>query len=119
MAKRKTSKVFINKDGELKAFLWADVGADGSVMIGIPAKVKSKLELIMDTDRDYRPEDLYVEDGLAEEKISFHPSGFFKMMGKVGKSKGVSDRVTVKGTPLADIRTPHRMLDFILPADIY
>lgn len=118
MAKRKTSKVFINKRGSVKAFLWADVGADGSVMIGVPAKTKSNLMLIMDAERDYHPQDLYTEEARDSEKISFHSSGQYKMVGKVGKNKGSADRVTVRGPRLADIRAPRRMIDFMLPQEI-
>jgi hypothetical protein len=114
----KHSNIFIEKQGALKVFLWANVGKDGSVMIGIPGEIKSYIELIIDHDKEYRPEELYVEENKGVEKVSFHPSGIFKMSGKVGKSKSSLDRVTVKGPPLADIIEPRRMMDFILPVNI-
>ena len=47
-------------------------------------------------------------------KLSFHPSGHFKMTALLGDAEDAIDRVTVVGPRLEEIVGPERMVEILL-----
>jgi len=96
--------------------MWANVGPDGSIMIGFPFKGKQQVVSVIDEKLgELRPPTLITEDIIGRFKISFHPSGQFKLLAKMGRTADEIDRLTVEGPRLADINAPRRMVEFCLP----
>jgi hypothetical protein len=107
MPKRKTSKVFVKRGDSLSTLLWADMSdKDGSVMLGIPAKGSGGILHVSDTDVQYPSHELITEESKGHEKISFHVSGQYKLLSKVGKTEDTLDRATVEGVRLSEIQEP-------------
>jgi hypothetical protein len=115
----KSAKVFIRKDGELCEFMWTDLGPDGSVMMGLLGAVAEEVEYIHDALRGTtRKPDFVTQPSYGMHKISFHPSGRYKLMSKLGLGDDTLDRVTVDGPPLSEIVAPRRMLEIMLPRSL-
>jgi len=107
LAKPKSAKVFIKNGSDVKAFMWAIVGSDGSVMMGLPWESEEAIALVMDEELgNLRQEDLVTEGYTGKSKISFHPSGQYKFNCRMGKTKEAIDRVTVTGPPFDEIKSP-------------
>jgi hypothetical protein len=114
--RRKSCKVFIRRGGETVEFMWANVIDDGSVLIGLPAGAQEEVDFAVDGLRgEIRKPQLITERRLGQPKISFHPTGKYKLEGRMGLEPNAVDRATVDGPPLADISTPRRMLEVLLP----
>ena len=119
MAKPKSSKVFIKKGDAVKAFMWAIVGSDGSVMMGFPWESEEAIALVMDKELgNLRKEDLVTEGYTGKSKISFHKSGHFKLNCRMGKTEEAIDRVTVTGPPFEEIKEPNKLAELLLPEDL-
>lgn len=112
----KSSKVFIQRDGKLSELMWTDLGSDGSVMMGLLGEVVEEVEYVHGAVRGtIRKPDFVTRPSYGMHKISFHPSGRYKLMSSVGLADDAVDRVTVDGPPLAEISAPRRMLEVVLP----
>jgi len=119
LAKPKSAKVFIKNGSDVKAFMWAIVGSDGSVMMGLPWESEEAIALVMDEELgNLRQEDLVTEGYTGKSKISFHPSGQYKFNCRMGKTKEAIDRVTVTGPPFDEIKSPHRLAELLLPEEL-
>ena len=117
--RRKSVKVFIRRDGELCELMWTELGPDGSVMMGLLGEVAEEVEYVHDAVRGtIRKPDFATQPNHGTHKISFHPSGRYKLMSKLGLGDHMLDRVTVDGPPLADIAAPRRMLEIVLPRSL-
>ena len=112
----RSSKVFIKRGTETTPFMWADLMADGSVMMGLLGEVLEEVEWVADVRGEVRRPTLITEAKQGRSKITFHPSGRAKLSVRVGVDRTMMDRATVQTPPLADIVTPRRMLEMILPA---
>ena len=114
-----SSKIFIKRGAETSAFMWADVGSDGSVMMGLLGKVAEEVEFASDAlHGQVRQPTLLTQQQVGSSKISFHPTGLYKLSARMGLSSDAMDRATIQGTPLADISAPQRMLEIILPTTL-
>jgi len=120
MAKGQSSKVFIKKGNQYFLFLFALLMEDETVIIGYPAKVKSGIKFVNDkVHGELRPPDLYApEEVNTASKISFHPSGQYKLTSKMARTFGEVDRATIVGPRLKEILTPRRMAEFLIPDEI-
>lgn len=115
MARPKSAKIFIRALDGLTEFMWANVIADGTVLLGFPWDGKQLVELVMDDVTDLGPADIVTREVFGKPKISFHPSGQFKLSALMGKSEDAVDRVTVVGPKLSDITGPERMAEVLIP----
>ena len=115
MSKPHSSKIFIRYNGELCDFMWANVGPDGTAMFCFVENGKHLIETIFDEKLgELRPGDFIEEKKLNNPKISFHPSGRYKLSTRVGLSSDSIDRCTIIGIPLKEISTPRRMMEVLL-----
>lgn len=119
MTRPKSIKVFIKAQGQLCAFMWANVGPDGSVMMGFPSGGKEQIELVLDEELgELRPPTLLTAEEVHYPKVTFHPSGQFKLSVKMGKTSDAIDRATVSGPRLEDISDPRHMLEILIPRNL-
>ena len=119
MPKQKSSKVFLKNGDSEKVFMWAIVGSDGSVMMGLPWETNEDLALVMDEELGDLKRDEVVSQGYTgRSKISFHKSGHFKLDSRMGKTEKAIDRITVKGPSFDKITTPVRLAELLLPESI-
>lgn len=99
--------------------MWANVGPDGSVMIGFPSKGKQQVVSAIDEKLgELRPPTVIKEEVIGRFKINFHPSGQVKVTAKMGRTADAIDRATVEGPRLADISDPRRMVELLLPKEL-
>jgi len=118
MSRLKSNKILIKRGQELYQFMWANVGPDGSVLVGFPVKGKQQVVSVVDEKLgELRPPYIATEDVIGLFKISFHPSGQFKLMAKMGRKTNKIDRVTIDGPKLLDIYDPRRMIEVLLPKE--
>jgi hypothetical protein len=116
LARPKSSKILIKRGDEMYSLMWANVGPDGSIMIGFPLKGKQQVISVIDKNiGELRPPSLITEDVIGRFKISFHPSGQVKLTTKMGKDADAIDRVTVECSRFEDINGPRRIVEFLLP----
>lgn len=116
MPRRRSSKILIKRRGRLFAFMWADMTTDGSVMMGFSFDGSQAVELVLDKELGaLRPPALITTECVGRPKLTFHPSGQFKLTAQMGKGSDAVDRATVLGPRLADIVEPRRMLEVLLP----
>ncbi|MEW6657089.1 MAG: hypothetical protein AB1424_00360 [Thermodesulfobacteriota bacterium] len=114
----KSNKILIKRGKEFYQFMWANLGHDGTVFIGFPGKGKHHIVSVIDDKiGEIQPHSIATEDFVGPFKISFHPSGQFKLMSKMGRQSDAIDRVTVEGPKLSDISEPRRMIEILLPQD--
>ena len=119
MARPKSAKVFLKNGADTKAFMWAIVGSDGTVMMGFPWESKEAIALVMDEELgNLTKEDLVTEGYTGKSKISFHKSGHFKHNCRMGKTEEAIDRVTVTGPSFDEIKSPHRLAELLLPEEL-
>lgn len=72
MARRKSSKIYIKKVEKIFDFMWANVGPDGSVMIGLPFEGEEDVELILDEELgELRPSTILTEKQFVAPKSVF------------------------------------------------
>ena len=114
--RRKSSKVFIRSSDDTVEFMWANVLTDGSVKMGLLSDGTEEIELAVDPIRgEIRKPNLFTEQKLGRSEVTFHPSGKYKLTGRMGLHREEFDRATVEGPPLAAISEPRRMLEVVLP----
>jgi hypothetical protein len=119
MSRPKSSKIFIKDGNNTNALMWATVGTDDSVMMGFPWSSTESVELVMDKELgSLRKEEIFSTEFAGSSKINFHRSGSYKLSCEMGKNESSTDRVTVEGTPLANISTPLRMAEILIPSKI-
>jgi hypothetical protein len=112
----KAAKVYVKRGDKLYSFMWANVGPDGSVMLGFTFSGTEEVELVLDEELgDIRPPNVITKENVGQPKISFHASGQYKLTAKMGKTADSVDRATVEGPKLADISEPRRMVELLLP----
>lgn len=118
-AKPKAAKIYIRAGDNLHSFMWANVGPDGSVMLGFTFAGNEEVELVLDDKMGElrRPHILTLEN-VGQSKISFHSSGQYKLSSQMGKATDSVDRATVEGPKLADITEPRRMVELLLPKSL-
>jgi hypothetical protein len=116
MARPNSSKILVKRGKKLHSLMWANITRDGTVIIGFPSQGKEHVELVIDGELgELRPPEVVTEVFVGRPKISFHPSGQYKLETRVGKTTDSMDRVTVECPPLADISDPRRMVELLLP----
>jgi hypothetical protein len=104
MSRPKSSKILIKRGEEFFQFMWANLGPDGSILTGFPEKGKHQVVSVIDEKSgELRPPFVVTGDVVDRFKISFHPSGQYKLITKMGRTYDSIDRVTVVGPRLADI----------------
>ena len=118
MARPKSSKIFIQTQEGLTEFMWANMTADGTIILGFPWEGKQLVELVMNNEEHLHPKDIVIKEVIGKPKISFHPSGQFKLTALMGKSESAIDRVTVNGPQLSDISGPERMVEILIPKQL-
>jgi len=113
------SRIFVRSGETLFDFMWADVSADGSVLMGLTQDGDGGVELVLDPDLgELRPQDIVAPTSVGALKLSFHATGQYKLSATMGKDHCSLDRATVTGPRLADISEPRRMAEFLLPAQL-
>lgn len=115
MAKPKSAKIYIRVEDRLYDFMWANVMADESVVMGLRFEGQQQIELVAEHDGQRRPPQIEAPRIVCHPKISFHRSGHYKLDAKVGLTPSLVDRSTVIGPRLEDIDEPRRMLEVLLP----
>jgi hypothetical protein len=115
----KHSRIFVKSGDSLFDFMWADVSADGSVIIGLTQDGDGGIELVLDPELgELRPQDIVAPTSVGALKLSFHATGQYKLTARMGKDQCSLDRATVTGPRLIDILEPRRMAEFLLPAQL-
>jgi len=115
MAKPKSAKVYIRVGDCLFDFMWANVISDGSVIMGLRFQGQQQIEVVAERDRQLRPPQIEALRIVCHPKISFHPSGHYKLDAQVGLTATSIDRATVTGPRFENIDEPCRMLEVLLP----
>lgn len=115
MTKPKSAKIYIRVEDRLFDFMWANMMPDASVILGLRFAGQQQIELVAERDGQLRPPEIESPRIVCYPKISFHPSGRYKLDAKVGLSRTSIDRSTVVGPRLEDIGEPRRMLEVLLP----
>ena len=115
MAKPKSAKVYIRVGDCLFDFMWANVISDGSVIMGLRFQGQQHIEVVAERDRQLRPPQIEALRIVCHPKISFHPSGHYKLDAQVGLTATSIDRATVTGPRFENIDEPCRMLEVLLP----
>jgi hypothetical protein len=101
---------------ESGTFMSAWVRKDGTVCMGFPGKWREWVEVVSDPDfGEIRPPTTFTEESDRDFKISFHPTGEYKLHAKMGKPTESSDRVTIVGPRFGEIASPRRMVEILLP----
>lgn len=119
MPRPKSSKIFIKNGADVRPLLWATVGPDGSVMMGFPWSSTESIELVMDKELgNLKKEEIFCTEYAGSSKISFHPSGHYKLSCMTGRTATKIARTTVIGPPLTEITTPRRMAELLLAENI-
>jgi hypothetical protein len=115
MAQPRSAKILISVDGRPFDFMWATVMPDASVIMGFRFEGSQQIELVAERDRQLRPPLLQAPRIVCYPKISFHPSGQYKLDATMGLTEESMDWSTVVGPRLQDIQQPRRMLEVLLP----
>lgn len=116
MARTKSSKIFIKLKDHLCDFMWANIGPDGSVMLGFFTKGDEKTILILSDEGEIKASDIEHGKFLPNPKINFHKSGICKLTTQIGLTKGSIDRCSIIiGKPIEEIIEPKRMLEVLIP----
>jgi len=116
MARPKSAKIYIRRGENLYSFMWANVGPDGSVMLGFSFHGKEEVELVLDKELgELRPPAVVTKETIGRPKMSFHSSGHYKLTAEMGKNLDAVDRATIEGPRLTDIIDPRRMVELLLP----
>lgn len=116
MAKFHSSKIFINHSNGLCDFLWANMSSDGSVIIGFSERGNETTHAIFDKERgELRPNDFKESVPIPNPKITFHPTGKYKLTTRIGLTEDSVDRCTVLGTPFINIIEPILLMEVLIP----
>jgi hypothetical protein len=118
MTRPKSAKIYIRSADRITEFMWANVTNDGTVLLGFPWESTQSVELVMNDVGNLSPSDIVTKDVFGKPKISFHPSGQFKLSALMGKSEESVDRVTVMGPKLAEISGPERIVEILIPKQL-
>ena len=119
MARPKSARVYIRVEDRLFDFMWANVGPDGTVLMGLGFEGEQQIELVIDRDLgELRPPNIQAPRLVRKPKISFHSSGHYKLDVQMGLDPNALDRSTVVGPRLEEITGPRRMLELLLPAQL-
>jgi hypothetical protein len=119
MTRSPSAKIYIKVNEQICNFMWANVGADSSVMIGFQGSGSEKLRFILDQNIGHvEASNVQIRKSLGRPKISFHESGNYKLSTFVGLNSQCIDRCTIVGTPLSEIRKPRRMMEILIPKSL-
>ena len=87
------SRIFVKAGENLFDFMWADVSADGSVLMGLTQEGDGGVELVLDPDLgELRPQDIVAPTSVGALKLSFHATGQYKLSARMGKDRCSLDR---------------------------
>jgi hypothetical protein len=99
--------------------MWANIDQAWNVMIGFRGHASTKITEVRDSSLGTLQEGDFLAGSPASiERITFHTSGLRKMQSEIGLSPNSMDRVTLKGTPLREIREPRRLLELRIPPEV-
>jgi hypothetical protein len=99
--------------------MWADVSADGTIVMGFRFPGHSEVELVLDKELgEMRPPHVITTQVFGPPKLTFHATGHYKLTAPMGKALDSMDRATVVGPKLSNINKPRRMAEILLPADL-
>lgn len=116
MARPKSAKVYVRVGDRLFDFMWANIGPDGTVMMGFRFEGQQQVELVVDRCLgELRPPNIESPHHVSKPKISFHPSGHYKLDVQMGFNPCAIDRSTVIGPRLEEISAPRRMAELLFP----
>jgi len=119
MARTKHCRIYIRRAQQLLDFMWADVSADGTVVMGFRFPGHSEVELVLDKELgELRPPQVITTQVVCQLKLSFHANGQYKLTAPMGKAHDSMDRATVVGPKLSDIDEPRRMAEILLSSDL-
>lgn len=115
-ARPKSAKIYVRVGDQTFDFMWANVGADGTVMMGFQFEGRQQIELVADRALgELRPPAIEAPHLVSKPKISFHSSGYYKLDVQMGLIPNAIDRSTVIGPPLREIVEPRRMAELLFP----
>ncbi|MFH1904830.1 MAG: hypothetical protein ABIK53_04830 [bacterium] len=115
MSKPHSSKIYIRHKEKILDFLWANVCSDGSVIIGFSEPGAEEILFVVDEKLgELRPRDFKVCRAPGNSKVTFHPSGIYKLTTYIGLTHESMDRCTIIGTPFKQITKPTRMVEVLL-----
>ncbi|MEX1203619.1 MAG: hypothetical protein WEB85_00050 [Dongiaceae bacterium] len=116
MARPKSAKVYVRVGDRLFDFMWANVGPDDTVMMGLRFQGDGQIELVIDPALgELRPPNIEAPHVVSRPKISFHRSGQYKLDVQMGLNSCAIDRSTVIGPRFEDIVAPRRMAELLFP----
>lgn len=89
---------------------------DGSIMIGFSERGKESTHAIFDKERgELRAGDFKESTPLSNPKISFHPTGKYKLTTRIGLTEDSVDRCTVLGPPFINVTEPILLMETLIP----
>ena len=116
MARPKSAKIYVRVGEQVFDFMWANVGPDTTVMLGFQFEAQQQVELVGDRELgELRPPAIEAPHVVSKPKISFHPSGYYKLDVQMGRNPRAIDRSTVIGPRIEQIVEPRRMVEILLP----
>lgn len=116
MKRPKSAKIYIKLKDQICNFMWANLGPDNTVMMGFLGSGTEGIDFILDKNLgQLAADDINVVGESGYPKITFHPSGHYKLATHVGLRSQARDRCTVVGPPLSDITQPRRMVEILIP----
>jgi len=119
MKRPQSAKIYIKIKKNTYDFMWANIGPDGSVMMGFCGSGSEKVNFILDKKMGHTDAAaLHNCETLERPKITFHKSGHYKLSTLVGLNAQSVDRGTISGTPLSEINEPRRMMEVLLPKSL-
>lgn len=119
MARKQHCRIYIKNNQQLLDFMWADISADGTIVMGFRFNGNSEIELVLDKKLgELRPPKIITTQVVNQLKLSFHATGHYKLNASMGKKIDSMDRATVVGPKLSDINEPRRMAEILLPPDL-
>ena len=119
MTRAKHSRIYVKNTQHLLDFMWADVSADGTVVMGFRFSGHGEVELVLDKELgNLRPPQVKTTRVDGRLKLSFHATGQYKLTTQLGKAYDSMDRATVVGPKLSDIDKPRLMAEIFLPRNL-
>ncbi len=119
MTRKRHCRIYVKKEQQLLDFMWADVSADGTVVMGLRFPGYVEVELVLDKELgELKSPQVITTQVFGQPKLSFHATGHYKLTAQMGKAHDSMDRATVIGPKLSNIDEPRRMAEILLPSKL-
>lgn len=119
MERPHSAKIYIKVKEQFCNFMWANVGPDGSIMMGFQDSGSEKLNFILDKNMGLvEASDIQIHKSQGAPKVNFHKSGNYKLSTSIGRNPHCVDRCTIVGAPLSEIRETRRMMEILIPKNL-